>query len=66
MCRELLEDQQQTITSFVESIEKDISPDSELAQSLLGQASGTASRSLQVQVEGLIAKRNQMPPIFEH
>ena len=59
MHRELFEAQQQTITSFVESIEKDISANSELAQSLLEQASGTASRSLQEQVEGLIAKEKQ-------
>ena len=59
MNRELLEAQQQTITSFVESIEKDISANSELAQSLLEQASIAASRSLQEQVEGLIAKEEQ-------
>ena len=59
MCRKLLEDQQQTITSFVESMEKEISAKSELAQSLLEQASGAASRSLQGQVEGLIAKEKQ-------
>ena len=57
--RELFEAQQQIITSFVESIEKDISANSELAQSLLEQASGTASRSLQEQVEGPIAKEKQ-------
>ena len=39
MCRELLEAQQQTITSFVESIKKEISANSELAQGLLEQAS---------------------------
>ena len=59
MYRELLEAQQQTITSFVESIVKDISANSELGQSLLEQASGAASRSLQEQVEGLIAKEKQ-------
>ena len=59
MYRELLEAQQQTITSFVESIEKDISANSELAQSLLEQALGAASRSLQEQVEGLTAKEKQ-------
>ena len=56
MHRELLEAQQQAITSFVESIEKEISVNSELAQSLLEQASSAASRSLQEQVECLIAK----------
>ena len=59
MCRELLKAQQQTLTSFVESIEKEISANSELAQSLLGQASGAAPQSLQEQVEGLIAKEKQ-------
>ena len=59
ICKELLEAQQQTITSFVESIEKDISANSELAQSLLEQASGAASRSLQEQVEGFLAKEKQ-------
>ena len=59
MCRELFEAHQQTITSFVESVERDISANSELAQSLLEHASGTASRSLQEQVEGLIAKEKQ-------
>ena len=52
ICAELLEAQQQTISSFVESIEKNISVNSELAQSLLEQASGAASRSLQEQVQG--------------
>ena len=66
ICRELLEAQQQAITSFVESIERDISANSELAQSLLEQASGAASRSLQEQVEVLLPKRNKMPPSFEH
>ena len=59
MLRELLEAQQQAITSFVESIEKEISANSELAQSSLEQASGAASRSLQEQVKGLIAKEKQ-------
>ena len=59
MCRELPEAQQQTITSSVESIEKEISTSSELAHSLLEQAAGAASRSLQEQVEGLIAKEKQ-------
>ena len=45
--------------SFVESVEKEISTNSELAQSLLEQSSGAASRSLQEQVEGLIAKEKQ-------
>ena len=35
MHRELFEAQQQTITSFVEFVERDISANSELAQSLL-------------------------------
>ena len=59
MHRELFEAQQQAITSFVESVEKDIGANSELAQSLLEQTSGVASRSLQEQVEGLIAKEKQ-------
>ena len=59
ICRELFEAQQQTITSFVKSVERDISAKSELAKSLLEQTSGVASRSLQEQVEGLIAKEKQ-------
>ena len=59
MCRELLKTQQQIITCFVESIEKNISVNSELAQSLLKQASAAASRSLQEQLEGLIAKQKE-------
>ena len=55
----LFEAQQQTITSLVESVERDISANSDLAQSLLEQTSGVASRSLQEQVEGLIAKEKQ-------
>ena len=43
----------------MESIENDIGANSILAQSLLEQASGAASRSLQEQVEGLIAKEKQ-------
>ena len=57
--KELFEAQQQTITSFVESVERDISVTSKLAQSLLEQTSGVASRSLQEKVEGLIAKEKQ-------
>ena len=56
---ELLETQQQTIASFVESIEKEISANSELVQSLLEKASSAASRSLQEQVEGFIAKERE-------
>ena len=59
MCRELLESQQQTLISFVQSIEKKISASSKLAHSLLEQASGAASRSLQEQVDSLIAKEKQ-------
>ena len=59
MQAELLQAQQQAITSFVESIEKEISAKSEMAQSLLEQASSAASRSQQEQVEGLIAKEKQ-------
>ena len=44
---------------FVESIEKEISTNSELAQSLLEQASSATSRSLQEQVEELIAKERE-------
>ena len=55
----MLKTQQQSIASFVESIEKEISSNSELAQSLLEQASGTVSRSLQEQVEGLISKEKE-------
>ena len=56
ICTELFEVQQQTITSFVESVERDISANSELAQSLLEQTSGVVSNPLQEQVEGIIAK----------
>ena len=59
MHRELLEAQQQTMKSFVESIDKEISANSDLGQSLLDQASSGASRSLQEKVEGLIAKEKQ-------
>ena len=48
-----------TIASFIESTEKEISANSELAQSLLVQASGAVSRSLQEQVEGLMAKERE-------
>ena len=47
------------ITSFVESIEKEISANSELAKSLLEQTSSAASRSPQEQVECLTAKEKQ-------
>ena len=43
----------------MESVERDISANSKLAQSLLEQTSGVASGSLQEQVEGLIAKQKQ-------
>ena len=66
ICRELFEAQQQTITSFVESVERDISANSEIAQSLLEQTSGVASRSLQEQVDVLLPRRNKMPPSSKH
>ena len=59
MHRELLKTQQQSRAFFVESIEKEISTNSELAQSLLEQPSGAASGSLQEQVGGLIAKERE-------
>ena len=50
---------QQTVASIVESIEKEISANSELAQSLLEHTSSAASGSLQEQVEGLIVKERE-------
>ena len=49
MHRELLETQQQNITSFIESFEKEIGTNTELTHSLLEQASSAALRSLQEQ-----------------
>ena len=57
--RGLLETQWQTVASFAESIDKEISANSEWTQSLLEQPSGAASRSLQEQVEGLIATERE-------
>ena len=61
-CHEMLEAQQQAIASLVESIEKEISTNSDLMQTLLEQPSSAASKSLKEQVEDIIAKEKENVP----
>ena len=59
LCDELLNLQQETNTSFLELLEKEISQNSQHTQSLIDQHSSDVQRSIQVQVEELIEKENE-------
>ena len=56
---ELLQAQQLAIASFVESLDRETSANSEFTQSLIEQQSSFTLTSLQDQVEGLITKENE-------
>ena len=56
---ELLSQQQETVNSFIKSLEEEISQNSQQAQRLMQQSSGTLTKSIMGQVEALIAKEQQ-------
>ena len=60
MCEELLSQQQETINSFIRSLEEEISQNSQQAQRLMEQQrSSNLPKSIVCQVEALIAKEQQ-------
>ena len=56
---ELLSQQQETVNSFIKSLEEEISQNSQQAQRLMQQSSGNLPKSIMGQVEALIAKEQQ-------
>ena len=56
---ELLSQQQETVNSFIRSLEEGISKNSQQAQRLMEQSSGNLPKSIIGQVEALIAKEHQ-------
>ena len=56
---ELLSQQQETVNSFIRSLEEEISQNSQQAQRLMQQSSGNLPKSIMGQVEALIAKEQQ-------
>ena len=60
LCKELLGQQQETISSFIRSLEEDISQNSQQAQRLMEQqSSSNLPKSIIGQVEALIVKEQQ-------
>ena len=60
LCKELLSQQQETINSFIRSLEEEISQNSQQAQRLMEQqSSSNLPRSILGQVEALIEKEQQ-------
>ena len=56
---ELLSQQQETVNSFIRSLEEEISQNSQQVQRLMQQSSGNLPKSIMGQVEALIAKEQQ-------
>ena len=56
---ELLSHQQETVNSFIRSLEEDISQNSQQVQRLMEQSSSNLPKSIIGQVEALIAKEQQ-------
>ena len=56
LCNELLSQQQQTVNSFIRSLEEEISQNSQQVQRLMEQSSSNLPKSIIGQVEALIAK----------
>ena len=56
---ELLSQQQETVNSFIRSLEEEISQNSQQAQRLMEQSSSNLPKSIMGQVEALIAKEQQ-------
>ena len=59
LCDELLSQQQETVNSFIRSLEEEISKNSQQAQRLMEQSSCNLPKSIMGQVEALIAKEQQ-------
>ena len=59
LCDELLSQQQETVNSFIRSLEEEISKNSQQAQRLMEQSSSNLPKSIIGQVEALIAKEQQ-------
>ena len=60
LCEELLSQQQETINSFIRSLEEEISQNSQQAQRLMEQqSSSNLPKSIIGQVKALIAKEQQ-------
>ena len=59
LCNELLSQQQETVNSFIRSLEEEISQNSQWAQRLMEQSSGNLPKSIMGWVEALIAKEQQ-------
>ena len=59
LCDELLNQQQETINSFIQLLEKEISQNSQQAQSLIEQYSSNLLKSILGQVEDLIEKEKE-------
>ena len=59
LCDELLSQQQETVNSFIRSLEEEISQNSQQVQRLVQQSSGNLPKSIMGQVEALIAKEQQ-------
>ena len=55
----LLSQQQETVNSFIRSMEEEISQNSQWVQRLMEQSSGNLPKSIMGQVEALIAKEQQ-------
>ena len=59
-CDKLLSQQQETIDSFIRSLEEEISQNSQQAQTLMAeQSSSNLPKSILVQVEALIEREHQ-------
>ena len=59
LCNELLSQQQDTVNSFIRSLEEEISKNAQQVQRLMAQSSGNLPKSIIGQVEALIAKEHQ-------
>ena len=59
LCNELLSQQQETVNSFIRSLEEEISQNSQQVQRLMEQSSSNLPKSIIGQVEALIAKEQQ-------
>ena len=63
LCNELLSQQQETVNSFIRSLEEEISQNSQQAQRWIEQqSSSNLPKSILGQVEALIAKEQQNAP----
>ena len=64
---ELLSQQQETINSFIRSLEEEISQNFQQTQRLMAeQSSSNLPKSVIGQVEALIEKEHRMPPNYKY